>query len=198
VRRVRVADTSSATRTGGDQERLVRRLDHVAVAVRDAERAVELYVDALGGRFILGGDNDETGNRIIHLALGGFKVELMQPLRPDSALARSIDKRGEGFHHATMVVDDLEQTVETLGGAGIEVVGTDLSNPTWRETFVRPRDSGGALLQLVTTDRDWSKPVDGIALDDVLAGRVGFQDAWPCWRPQAAPADLARNARRSS
>ncbi len=112
----------------------------------------------------------------------------MQPLRPDSVLARSIDKRGEGFHHATMVVDDLEETVQTLEAAGVDVVGTDLSNRTWRETFVRPRDAGGALLQLVTTDRDWSGPVDRIGLDDVLAGRVGFQHAWPCWRPQAEPA----------
>jgi methylmalonyl-CoA/ethylmalonyl-CoA epimerase len=183
-----VAETSTAPRPSRERDHLVRRLDHVAVAVRDAERAVELYVDTLGGRFILGGDNDETGNRIVHLSLGGFKVELMQPLRPDSALARSIDKRGEGFHHATMVVEDLEESVETLGGAGIEVVGTDLSNPTWRETFVRPRDAGGALLQLVTTDRDWSKPVDGIGLHDVLVGRVEFQDAWPCWRPRAEPA----------
>jgi methylmalonyl-CoA/ethylmalonyl-CoA epimerase len=182
-----VADATTAVQVRAGHDRLVRRLDHVAVAVRDAERAVELYVDTLGGRFILGGDNDETGNRIIHLALGGFKVELMQPLRPDSVLARSIDRRGEGFHHATMVMDDLEETLEALDVAGVEVVGTDLSNPAWRETFVRPRDSGGALLQLVTTDRDWSRPVDGIGLHDVLAGRVEFRDAWPCWRSQEEP-----------
>lgn len=164
----------------------VRRFDHVALAVSEAEKALELFVGLLGGRFVLGGDNDETGNRIIHLAMGGFKVELMQPLRPDNLLARTIDKRGEGFHHITMVVDDLEQTVDSFGAAGLELTGTDLTNPIWQETFVRPRDAGGGLIQLVTTDRDWGQPVDGIELDDVLAGRVEFRDAWPCWRRERA------------
>lgn len=160
------------------------KFDHVGVAVRDAEKALELYVGVLGARFVLGGDNDETGNRIIHLALGGFKVELMQPLRPDNLLARFLDKRGEGFHHVTMVVGDLERAIASFQAAGVELTGTDVTNPVWRETFVRPGGAGGALVQLVTTDRDWSRPVEGIELDDVLAGRAQFKDAWPCWRRQ--------------
>ncbi|NYE35844.1 catechol 2,3-dioxygenase-like lactoylglutathione lyase family enzyme [Nocardioides cavernae] len=149
--------------------------------MRDVEPALGLYCDALGARFVLGGDNHQTGNRIVHLALGGFKVELMQPLRADSLLARFIDRRGEGFHHVTMVVDELARTVGCLDAAGLGLVGTDLTNPVWREAFVPPRAAGGALVQLVETDRDWSRTVDGIALDDVLAGRVEFRDAWPCW-----------------
>ncbi|MFF5986479.1 VOC family protein [Prauserella flavalba] len=159
----------------------VRRLDHVAVAVRDAETALALYAGVLGGRFVLGGDNDETGTRIIHLRLGGFKLELMQPLREDSLLARTIERRGEGFHHVTFVVGDVARTVDVVEAAGFETVGTELGNPTWRETFLRPRQTGG-LVQLVDTDRDWSGPVDGITLDDVLAGRAGFDGAWPCWK----------------
>lgn len=163
----------------------VGRIDHVAVAVRDAEKALALYVDALGATFVLGGDNDETGNRIIHLAMGGFKVELLQPLVPDNLLARTIDRRGEGFHHVTFVVDDVAHSVRALDEAGVATTGTDLGNPIWRETFVHPRDAGGALLQLVSTTRDWSGPVDGIRVDDVLAGRVVFQHAWPCWRRES-------------
>jgi len=158
------------------------KLDHVAVAVRDVEHALGLYVDALGAEFVLGGDNDETGNRVVHLALGGFKVELLQPLVPDNLLARTIERRGEGFHHVTFVVDDVAEAINALGEAGVATTGTDLDNPIWRETFVRPRDASGALLQLVATTRDWSSPVDGIGVDDVLAGRVVFEQAWPCWR----------------
>lgn len=160
----------------------VNRLDHVAVAVRDAQQAVDLYVGALGAEFVMGGDNDETGNRILHFRLGGFKLEVMQPLRPDALLAPFVENRGEGFHHLTFVVDDLPAAIDALDRAGLATTGTDLTNPIWRETFIRPRDAGGALVQLVTTTRDWSHTVDAIALDDVLAGRVHFREAWPCWR----------------
>lgn len=159
----------------------VRRFDHVAVAVRDARPSLDLYLGVFGGKFVLGGDNHDTGNRVIHLSLGGFKLEILQPLRADSHLAATIDKRGEGFHHVTLVVDDLPETMHAVEAAGLGLTGTDLTNPIWQETFLRPRDASGALVQLVSTDRDWSRPVDGIELEDVLAGRVGFQDAWPCW-----------------
>lgn len=160
----------------------LRRIDHVAVGVRDAAAATGLYIDRLGGRFVAGGDNDDTGNRIVHVALGGFKIEILQPLRPDCLLARTIDRRGEGIHHVTFLVEDLDAAVEALDEGGVPVVGTDLSNPVWRETFIRPVVAGGALIQLVTTTKDWSRPIDGIRLKDVLAGRVAFRDAWPCWR----------------
>ncbi|ASR37669.1 hypothetical protein BAY61_24680 [Prauserella marina] len=159
----------------------VRTLDHVAIAVWDARAALALFADVLGGRFVVGGDNDDTGNRIVHLTLGGFKIELMQPLRDDNLLAKTIERRGEGFHHVTFVVHDVAHTVDAVEAAGWETVGTDLANPTWRETFLRPRRTGG-LIQLVDTDRDWSGPVDGMTLADVLAGRVGLVDAWPCWK----------------
>lgn len=165
----------------------VRRLDHVAVAVYDLAPALRLYVDRLGARFVLGADNDETGMRIIHLQLGGFKLELMQPLSEDTLLARHLAKRGEGFHHLTFVVEDMATAIDALAEHGITTIGTDLDNPAWAETFVRPADAGGVPVQLVTTDRDWSQPVDGIELDDVLAGRAVFEEAWPCRRADVRP-----------
>lgn len=158
------------------------KVDHVALAVRDLERALELYVGVLGGRFVLGGDNDETGNRVVHVALGGFKLELLSPLRSGTLLDRTLEARGEGMHHITAVVADLPRAITALTEHGIEVTGTDLSNPIWCETFVRPRHNNGLLMQLVTTTREWGLPVDGIGLEEVLAGDVTFRHAWPCRR----------------
>lgn len=160
----------------------LRRLDHVAVAVRDLARAWDLFGAVLGGRFITGGDNDATGIRLMHLQLGGFKVELMQPLRSDSMLARALQQRGEGLHHVTFVVDDVEQTVEALPAAGFPLTGTDLTNPVWRETFIKPGVSQGALVQLVDTTRDWSAGVPGVDLTSVLRGQAVLLNAVPCLR----------------
>lgn len=160
----------------------IRRFDHVAIAVHDLERAVGLYIDALGGEFILGADNDDTGIRIMHIRLGGFKIELMQSLRDDSLLAPFLERRGEGFHHVTFVVDDLPVTLDALELAGFPVTGTDLANPAWAETFLSPRVTGGPLLQFCSTVRNWTEGVDGMAARDVIAGRIVFDDAWPRWR----------------
>jgi methylmalonyl-CoA/ethylmalonyl-CoA epimerase len=134
-------------------------VDHVAIAVPSIEHAIPLFRDALGGEFLCGGDNDETGIRLVHLRLPGLKLELMQPLRPDSFLQRHLEKRGPGLHHLTFLVDDVALTV-------------------------------GAMLQFVETTRRWDVPAPNCTLDDVLAGRVVWQDYGPCLREEArSPGD---------
>lgn len=158
------------------------KVDHVAIAVHDIAETVPLFHDALGGRFLTGGDNDDTGMRLLHLALPGFKLELLQPMRPDSALQAHLDNRGPGFHHMTFFVDDLPSTVTDLESAGFAMRGIDLSSPRWREAFIHPKSSFGALLQFADTDLNWDVPAPGITLDDVLAGRVVWRDLVPCLR----------------
>jgi methylmalonyl-CoA/ethylmalonyl-CoA epimerase len=160
----------------------ILKLDHVGIAVTDIAAPVALFHDTLGGRFLAGGDNDETGIRLVHLMLHGFKVELLQPLREDSILARSIDAHGTGFHHMTFFVDDVLATAEALEDGGLRMTGTDVTSAYWKETFVSPADSFGALLQFVATTREWDVPTRDFALEDVLAGRVVWRAFVPCVR----------------
>jgi methylmalonyl-CoA/ethylmalonyl-CoA epimerase len=158
------------------------RVDHLGIVVPSVADAVPLYRDALGGRFLVGGDNDVTGVRLVHFLLPGFKIELMQPLRDDSIVSDFLAARGPGFHHLTTMVDDLPGTLDDLTARGFRTVGTDLSSPRWSETFLSPRDAFGSLLQFVSTTLRWDAPVPGIELDDVLAGRVVWRDWVACLR----------------
>ncbi|MCK5892616.1 VOC family protein [Aeromicrobium sp.] len=157
-------------------------VDHVAIAVRDLAAAAHLFVDVLGATLMYGGDNDATGVRILKLALADFRVELMQPISDDSRLARDLDRRGEGFHHVTLMVDDVARTVSDLAAAGLTTVGTDLASPRWSETFLSPRDTFGALVQVASASDDFGARVDEYTLDDVLAGRVAWVDKVACLR----------------
>ena len=163
----------------------IRHLDHVAVATEDMEPAVRLFLDVLGGRLLSGGDNDETGVRLMQVACGGFKVELMQPLRTDSTLARHLRKRGEGFHHLTFMVDDVASTVSSLDELGYETVGTDSSSADWAETFLSPRQSFGSLIQFCATSLRFDVATRAYGADDVLAGRVVWRDRVACLRTDA-------------
>ena len=160
----------------------IQKVDHVAIAIPDMAPAIPLFRDVLGGRFLRGGDNDETGIRLVHLMLPGFKLELLAPLRDGSILARSLASRGPGFHHMTFFVDDVPSTVHGLEQDGFNITGTDISSRAWQETFIRPSDSFGALLQFVSTTRDWDVPTRDFALEDVLAGRVVWRDYVACVR----------------
>jgi len=154
------------------------RTDHVAVAVHDPRDGVALFGDALGGRFLFGGDNDRQGIRIVQIVLpGGMKIELISPLRDDAPVARFLERRGPGVHHITLIFADVEVAVARLTACGYEVVDVELGSPHWREAFVRPRSGLGTLLQLADTTMRWDEPPpSGITLDDVLAGRVVFTD----------------------
>jgi catechol 2,3-dioxygenase-like lactoylglutathione lyase family enzyme len=160
----------------------VRRLDHLAIATLDMAEPVELFCGIFGARLIAGGDNDITGTRLMHLWCGGFKLELMQPLRPDSPLAPRLHRAGPGFHHITFVVNDVVQTIDDLAAAGLETVGTDLGSPRWRETFLPPARTFGTLIQLVDTTRSWDAASAEYGVADVLAGRVVWRDYVDCLR----------------
>ena len=160
----------------------IRKVDHVAVAVHDLAPAVGLFVHALGGVLISGGDNEESGTRLIQLSLGHFKIELMQSLRDDSQIARHLKRRGPGFHHLTFMVDDVIETVSGLESLGLTVAGTDLSSINWRETFISPSATFGALLQFVDTPLRWDVPTTLYTLDDVLSGRIVWRDRVACLR----------------
>jgi len=137
----------------------ITRVDHVAIAVESIADTVPLFRDALGARFLTGGDNDATGIRLVHFQLPGLKLELM-----------------------AFFVDDVPRTVDLLEGEGIPTTGTDIGTPAWSETFIRPTSSFGALLQFVSSSRAWGVPTSDFELADVLAGRVVWREYIACLR----------------
>ena len=134
----------------GPERSLVRgaKLDHVAVAVRDIAAAASLYRDVLGGEFLYGADQPDEGFRFVQYRFpGGGKVELVTPIA-DGFLTRFLHERGEGLHHVTFRVSELEVQVERLRAGGLEPVLVNLRDESWKEAFIHPRDARGVLIQL--------------------------------------------------
>jgi methylmalonyl-CoA/ethylmalonyl-CoA epimerase len=135
-------------------------LDHVAVAVNSIQQAMKLYRDGLGGEYLMGGDQDTW--RWLQLRYpGGGKVELLEPLG-DGFLSKFLGSRGEGLHHVTFKTDDIEAAIAQLRGLGFELVDVNLSDPHWKEAFLRPSKSHGTLVQIAQSS----------APDDVVKERL--------------------------
>lgn len=162
---------------------LIRDIDHVAVAVESIEEALVLFQDVLGGSFVSGGDDDASGVRAVRVQLPGLRIELLQPLHDDTRLRAYLDARGQGLHHLTMLVADLDEAIAELEAQGFETTGTDRSRPWWMETYIRPRSGFGALIQIVETNERWDEPVEGLRIEDVLAGRAIWADGRARLRP---------------
>lgn len=125
--------------------------DHAAVAVPRIRDVLPLYRDVLGGTFLRGGDNVRVGYRGLQLRFaGGTRMEIIEPLAGSTFLDSFLRRTGGGgLHHITFKLADVEAAADRLRAHGYPLTGLYLENPSYREVFVHPRDSFGALVQLV-------------------------------------------------
>lgn len=165
---------------------LVGRLDHVAIAVHDLRAAVNLFHDVLGGEYVAGGDDPVLGIRTVQFRFpAGSKIELMTPVHDEASLHDFLDHHGEGFHHVTLFVDDLDLAIERLERDDYQVVGIERTRPDWHEAYVRPRSGFGTLLQLVQTTVDWANYATDLTLAQVLDGDVVWIESTPVAKSRA-------------
>lgn len=127
------------------------KIDHLGVAVRSLDDALELYRDGLGLEVSHRGVVEQEAVEVAMLPAGDSRIELLEPTKPDSAVGRYLEKRGEGLHHIAMEVDDLEAAVERLRAQGRRLVTETIQVGAegYRYVFVHPVSAGGVLLELI-------------------------------------------------
>ena len=130
-----------------------RRIDHVAIIVRNIEQALDFYRDTLG---ITPSEIKEVPTeqvRIAFLPMGGpdgSEIELIEPTTPDSSLAKFLDKRGEGLHHICLQVDDIDAALVEMQEKGAPVLDKQPRIAAeGRAIFIHPRATNGVLLELL-------------------------------------------------
>jgi len=129
----------------------VSKLHHIGIAVRDLGRALETWRALLGVEAGPPVDVTEEGVRIAFLKAGEPKVELLEPLGPESVIARHIEKRGEGIHHVAFSVPDIRAAMERLRAQGVPLLDAE---PRFRGgnryvAFCHPKGANGVLTELV-------------------------------------------------
>ncbi len=129
----------------------LRKLSHVAVLVRDLPAAIERYTRVLGGELIEQEHLAASGADIAVVELGGTHIELLSTRQPGSKVAKLLEELGEGVHHLSFEVDDLDVSVAELRARGI---GLRDQTPRpglhgRRIAFLEPRHTCGVLIELV-------------------------------------------------
>ncbi|RPI47615.1 MAG: methylmalonyl-CoA epimerase [Betaproteobacteria bacterium] len=131
---------------------MISGLNHVSIAVPDLRAAIEMLVSRYG---LTAGEtrtNEAQGVRLAWVELGNARLELMEPMRADSPVARFLERNpGGGIHHFCLDVDALEASVQTLRARGARVLGDGAAQRNVhgdRIAFLHPKDFLGALVEL--------------------------------------------------
>lgn len=130
---------------------LLTEIDHVAIAVNDLEAAIKYYQDAFGATVDHREVVESDGVEEALLKVAESYIQLLTPTRPDSPVAKALEKRGEGLHHIGYRVEDCGRALDAIiaaGGTGIDKAPRPGSRGT-TVAFVHPKGSFGTLIELV-------------------------------------------------
>ncbi len=126
------------------------RLNHIAVLVRDLERAIGRF-QSLGGRLLEREHLQESGADVAVVEVGGAHLEFLSTRQPESKVGKLLERQGEGIHHLSFQVQDLESALGEARQAGIrlrdQVPRRGLHGR--RIAFLDPDDTCGILIELV-------------------------------------------------
>jgi methylmalonyl-CoA/ethylmalonyl-CoA epimerase len=128
----------------------IKRIDHVAIAVRDADRSTAQYVALLGAEHVRTEVLREKAGmvKVAYLRIGENVLSLVQSLEPGGFIEKHIERHGEGLHHMGLEVDDLAGFVRDLEGKGYRIpLRDEFSNRS--EVVLSPRDASGVVLQVL-------------------------------------------------
>ena len=130
---------------------MIRRIDHIGIAVRDLDKAVAIYQGTLGLKSLGLETVESEGVRVAMLEVGPSRIELLTPLKPgEGPIGKFLESRGEGVHHVCFGVDGIDVTIETLGAAGLPFVGA-APRPGAHGcmvAFLHPKATCGVLIEL--------------------------------------------------
>lgn len=128
----------------------VLRVDHIGIAVRNLEEAIEFYKNTLGIEPQGIEQVDEQKVKVAFFPCGDSELEIMESTTPDGPIGRFIEKNGEGIQHIALRVDNIEEALESLKAKGIRLID---EKPRYgaggaRIAFLHPKATKGVLLEL--------------------------------------------------
>ena len=126
-------------------------IDHVGVAVEDIDATLGLFRDVLQMPLVHRETVTEQGVDAALLDVGDGHIELLQPLGADTAVGKFLARRGPGLHHVAYRVDNVEETLKALAGAGIALIDSEPRTGIRgsRVAFLHPKSTGGVLTEIV-------------------------------------------------
>lgn len=129
---------------------MFKQVDHIAIVVRDTDKALSLYRDTMGLPLLFSEELSGPGVRLTHLDMGNVQLQLVQPLRDDHPLQQHLKEHGEGLHHVCWKVDNVDDAMAQLAEHQLQSRPNEPHDaPNGRRAaFIEPSDTQGVLFEM--------------------------------------------------
>lgn len=129
---------------------MIEKLDHIGIAVKDIDEALKFYCDSLGLKCSRVEEVEGQKVKIAFVPVGGINLELVQATDPKSAIAKFIEKKGEGIQHIALRVKNLEEYMQFLKESGVNLIDAIPRKGAHgsKITFLHPKSTHGVLIEL--------------------------------------------------
>ena len=135
---------------------LMKKVEHIGIAVKDLESANELYTRLLGVAPYKQEEVEREGVMTSFFQVGPNKIELLEATKEESPIAKYIDKRGEGVHHIAFEVDDIRAEMKRLKDDGFRLLSEEPKRGADNKmvAFIHPKSANGVLVELCETIKE--------------------------------------------
>ncbi len=128
----------------------MRKVEHIGIAVKSLEVSIPIYENLLNTQCYKSELVETEGVNTAFLRSGETKIELLEATRPDSPIAKFIDKKGEGIHHIAYDVADIHVEMKRLQEAGFTLLNETPKKGADNKLvcFIHPKTASGVLTEL--------------------------------------------------
>ena len=133
---------------------MIKRIDHIAIAVTNLDDAIELYKKVLGIEVAHREYVEEFKTDTATFKLGDSAIELVEGKSEDSAIRKFVESKGPGIHHIAVVVENIEETIAQLKSDGVRLIDESPrpGKENSRVAFIHPKSTERVLYELVEPD----------------------------------------------
>jgi methylmalonyl-CoA/ethylmalonyl-CoA epimerase len=133
---------------------MIKRVHHIGIAVNNLRESAALFEKVLGVKPHI---EDAPSQKVTEAAFKfgqGAEINLLEPTSPESAVAKFLEKRGEGLHHIAFEVDNVDKELKACEGKGIQLIDKEgRDGVAGKIGFLHPKSLDGVLVELVQPEK---------------------------------------------
>jgi methylmalonyl-CoA/ethylmalonyl-CoA epimerase len=129
---------------------MIKRVHHIGIAVNNLKESAAVFEKVLGVNAQIHSVSSQKVNEAAFKIGKGAEIDLLEPMGPESAIAKYLEKRGEGLHHIALEVDDINDELKAAESKGIQLIDKKgREGATGQIGFLHPKSLSGVMVELV-------------------------------------------------